>query len=172
MTRIALKEYFKEHSDYYDRMVAAYVIGFSITKDDLADNPHIHFAEGEDDTGVVVSWNTEGPENKDATNLVLMDDSVSINPLNWKRDETYASAEENKGSFLLNEDIGAYEIMDIGADAQLDLERGVVVCTTDYPSIAMKDAFGPASFRNGDYGFYYVFIDGRIRHMRMFMPKQ
>ena len=64
MLKIALCDYFKEHSDYLDRMVAAYVIGFSITADDLKINPALKFAEGEYDTGVIVSWNTEGPEIK------------------------------------------------------------------------------------------------------------
>ena len=45
-------------------MIAAYAIGFSITTDDLAANPSLRFAEGADDTGVIVSWNTEGPQNK------------------------------------------------------------------------------------------------------------
>ena len=35
MVKYVLKNYFKEHQDYYKRMVAAYPIGFSITKDDL-----------------------------------------------------------------------------------------------------------------------------------------
>ena len=161
VTRMALKEYFKEHSDYYERMVAAYVVGFSISKKDLEENPHLHFAEGEDDTGVIVSWNTEGAENKDAFNLVVLKDSVAINPLNWKRDDTYASADENKGSWVKNDD-EEYEMQDIGADAQLDLERGVVICTTDYPGIGMEDVFGPASFHNGDYGFYFENIKENV----------
>ncbi len=39
MLKIALTDYFKEHTDYLERMVAAYVIGFSITTDDLEANP-------------------------------------------------------------------------------------------------------------------------------------
>ena len=31
MLKIALRDYFKEHTDYLERMIAAYVIGFSIT---------------------------------------------------------------------------------------------------------------------------------------------
>ena len=54
--RLVLKHYFKEHPDYYKRMVAAYAIGYSITKDDLAANPHMKFATGETDTGVIISW--------------------------------------------------------------------------------------------------------------------
>jgi hypothetical protein len=63
MTKYVLKNYFKEHPDRYERMVAAYVIGFAVTKDDLAAYPHLKFAAGEADTGVVVSWNTESPKN-------------------------------------------------------------------------------------------------------------
>jgi hypothetical protein len=38
MLKIALCDYFKEHADYLERMVAAYIIGFSITTDDLKIN--------------------------------------------------------------------------------------------------------------------------------------
>lgn len=37
--------------------------GFSHAED-LAANPALKFAEGADDTGVIVSWNTDGPGNK------------------------------------------------------------------------------------------------------------
>ena len=51
-----------------------------------------------DDTGVIISYNTEGAGNGD--NIVVLPGAISINPLNWKRDETYASAEENLGGFI------------------------------------------------------------------------
>ena len=41
------------------RMVAAYPIGYAVTKDFLA-RTGLKFAEGATDTGVIVSWNTEG----------------------------------------------------------------------------------------------------------------
>ena len=40
----------------------------------------------------------------------VMKDTVSINPINWKRDETYAPASENKGSLRPNKETGEYEI--------------------------------------------------------------
>mgnify|MGYP002522406335 CR=1 FL=1 len=61
--RLVLKRYFKEHPERYRRMVAAYAIGYSITKDDLEANPHMKFAAGETDTGVIISWHAEGPKN-------------------------------------------------------------------------------------------------------------
>ena len=88
MIRLALCDYFKEHTEYLEHMVAAYAIGFSITSDDLKMNPALKFAEGADDTGVIVSWNTEGPENKNEESAVVLENAISINPINWKRDDT------------------------------------------------------------------------------------
>ena len=65
---------------------------------DLAANPALKFAEGADDTGVIVSWNTEGPGNKYEESSVVKPGAIAINPLNWKRDDTYAPASENLGA--------------------------------------------------------------------------
>ena len=154
---LVLEDYFKEHPDRYERMVASYMIGFSVTKDWLAENTHLKFATGEDDAGVIVSWNTEGKQNveQNATNVVVLPGEISINPLNWKLDDTYAPASENKGSLVIDEKAGTTSIGDIGADAQINLDRGVVVTNAKSDPIALTEFFGPASFHNGDYTFFY-----------------
>lgn len=111
-------------------MIAAYAIGYSITKEDLEAYPYLKFASGESDTGVIVSWNTEGPKNveENAPNAVILPNAISINPLNWKLDDTYALAsEENLGSLMLNEEASDYEITDVGADALVDSEDMLAV---------------------------------------------
>jgi hypothetical protein len=159
-----MKSYFKEHPDYYKRMVASYMIGFSLTKDWLKDSPHLKCATGEADTGVIVSWNTEGKQNveQNAKNVVVMPGAISINPLNWKLDDTYAPASENKGSLIVDEKTGKVSIGDIGADAQVNTERGVVVTNTNAEPIETADFFGPQSFHNGDYTFYYNNIKDNV----------
>ncbi len=151
-----LANYFKSHPEYYSRMVVAYIIGYSITSDFLARYPHVKFATGKSDTGVVVSWNTEGPGNDGYHNAVLLPNAISINPLNWKLDATMAGVEENLGSLDGNNQLVAGY-----ADAQLNVSRGVLVCTTVDPSqyaIAMTDIFGPQCYHGWDYGFYYANI--------------
>lgn len=157
MTKYVLKDYFKDHPEYYERMVAAYVIGYSVTKDELEANPHLKFATGESDTGVIISWNTEGPKNvaENARNVVVLPNAISINPLNWKLDETYAPASENLGSLVLNKESIAYRIADIGADAKVVLNRGVIVTNAKYDQTAAAEFFGPQSFHEDDYTFYY-----------------
>ena len=157
IAKYTLKNYFKEHPEYYDRMVAAYVVGYSVTKDDLDAYPHLKFAAGEDDTGVIVSWNTEGPKSveENSHNIVVLPNEISINPLNWKLDDTYAPARENLGSYILNEESGEYEITDVGADAQLVPGRGVVLTNTTYDQTAPADFFGTQSFHEDDYALFY-----------------
>ena len=175
MLKIALRDYFLEHTDYLERMVAAYIPGISVTAGDLAANPALRFAEGADDTGVIVSWNTEGPENKNERSIVILKNSTAINPLNWKRDDTYAPASENLGDHLPEYD--ATQIRAVGfqehnpglADARVDLERGVVVCTT-MPDRYLKPVapggktiFGPASLHTSDYPAFWENIRENVR---------
>lgn len=165
ITRLVLKKYFKEHPDYYKRMIAAYAIGYSITKDDLKAYPHLKFATGETDTGVIVSWNTEGKKNVEdnVKTAMVLPGAISINPLNWKLDDTYAPASENLGSLTENNEIG-----DIGADAQIVLSRGTIVTNAPLPPMPEEAAkvfaefFGPDGRHNYDYMFYYNNIKDNV----------
>ncbi len=78
---ILLAKYIKENPEVYSRMIAAYVIGYSITPDYLAKNPHLKFATGPDDTGVIISYNTEAPT-IEGTNGVVLPKAKVINPIN------------------------------------------------------------------------------------------
>ena len=163
MTKIVLGEYMQAHPEYYERMVAAYPIGYSITKDFLEAHPYLKFAEGADDTGVIVSWNTEGKGNKGQKNLVVEPNAISINPINWKRDDTYAGFEENLGSRIWNEETSEYEVLKGIADAQVDTERGVVICTAEDPEYAPAELFGPESLHGHDYDFYYENLKENVK---------
>ena len=170
IARLVLKKYFKEHPEYYSRMIAAYVIGYSVTKDDLKAFPHLKFATGETDTGVIISWNTEGRGNVESnvSTAPLLPNAISINPLNWKLDDTYAPASENLGSLMLNEKTGEIEIGDIGADAQVVPERGTVVTNAKPEQLpegsvdANEKFFGPDGRHASDYSFYYNNIKANV----------
>ena len=163
--RLVLKNYFKEHPDYYQRMVAAYAIGYSITSDDLAANPHMKFATSENDTGVILSWHAEGPKNVEANgpipNVAILKNGISINPLNWKRDETYAPASMNLGSLVMDES-GATEIRDIDADAQVNNARGTVVTNAKAIPNEMTELAGPQCYHQDDYSIFYNNIKDNV----------
>lgn len=158
---VILEDYMKEHPQYYENMVAAYVIGYSVTEEYLEANPHLKFAEGAEDTGVIISYNTEGSGNKGQFNCVVREGAIAINPINWKRDDSYASAMENLGSLNLKGEI----VMDY-ADAKLDMERGVVICDSvkadTMLSEEMLQYFGSESYHMSDYSLYFMNLQKNV----------
>jgi len=161
MMKNVLSEYMKEHLDYMKRMVVAYVVGFNITQKWLDAN-NLKFAEGESDTGVIISWHAEAPGGT-MYNQVIYGGAMSINPLNWKRDTTPASIKENKGSVIVNTETNERQFVDGIADATLDLDRGVVVVTTTDKCIPSNPIFGDKSFHFDEWCFYFQNIKENCR---------
>ena len=165
---MVLSEYMKEHPDYYANMIAAYCPGDSLTKQYLAENPHVKAAQAADDLGVVVSWNTEGPANKGRKSLVVAPGAVAINPLNWRTDDTPAPAAMNLGSFIPHLLFHGLLKLHVKADAVIDPERGSVIvkeprlaryAITAIPGFRkFEPVFGPASYHGCDYSFFWLNI--------------
>jgi len=151
-----LSEYMKEHPEVYARMIAAYVIGYSVTGEYLAKNPHLKFAEGPNDTGVIISYNTEAPNV--VANPMVLPGAIAINPITWTREETLATAAQNLGSIVISteREILSNNAKDF-ADARVDKARGVVICSTvDVQKFAPGNpVFGRGVFHSFDIPFYY-----------------
>ena len=144
----------KKHPEIQARMVAAYVIGYSVTGEYLAKNPHLKFAEGPDDTGVIISYNTESPDVVPGTNIVLTSGGIAINPITWTRDETLAPASKNLGSIMPAD--GVFVPVAHYADARVDKAKGVVICSTaDADKLFRPGSFVKGVFHSYDYLFYY-----------------
>lgn len=153
--RNLLAGYMKEHPEVQARMVAAYVIGNSVTGAYLAQNPHLKFAEGPDDTGVIISYNTESPDVVPGTNPIVSPGGIAINPITWTRDETLAPASKNLGSILPEN--GFFVPVEQYADARVDKTKGVVICSTaDADKLSKLHAgFGKGIYHSYDFLFYY-----------------
>lgn len=153
-----LSEYMKENPKVYDRMIAAYVIGYSVTDKYLSENPHLKFAEGPDDTGVIISYNTEAPS-VEGSNPVVLPGAKVINPISWTTEETLATAEEGLGSTLPNEE---FKSVPVGkyADARIDKTKGVLICSTaDVEKLSPgNELFPKGVYHRFDYPFYYFNI--------------
>ena len=167
-----LENYMTKHPEALERMVAAYPIGFAVTKDWLA-KTGLKFAEGATDTGVIVSWNTEGPANLKENNMTLAPGGISINPINWKLDDTYADVKENLGSLTVEGKLVTPGI----ADARVDTVRGSVVVTTADAKLYAIPAdgaamFGPESYHLHDYGFFFNNIKQNVAdRIKAYMEK-
>ena len=152
--------------DYATLDNAEMLAGYSITKDDLEANPHMKFATGESDTGVIISWHAEGPKNVEANipipSVIIAKNGIAINPLNWKRDETYAPASENFGSIVGDEKTGKTEIRDIDGDAQVCIARGTVVTNAKATPNEMTELAGPQCYHQDDYSIFYNNIKDNV----------
>lgn len=133
----SLENYFLNHQDYYDKLLVAYLIGTSISYDYI--NSELMLAEFNNDLGVIVSFNVD-----DNINKLMENNSISINPINWKTDDTYASKDFNLGSMVNN------KIIVNSADAKINLETGLIETKYDLSNLTFVNRY-----RNYEYLLYY-----------------
>lgn len=75
--------------EHRDRMIAAYVLGYKITPDDIKSAPWIKAARREDDTGVTICYNSVSDISY-IKPVVASPNVMCINPINWRTDATPA----------------------------------------------------------------------------------
>jgi hypothetical protein len=148
--RNLLSGYMKDNPAVYSKMIAAYALGTSITPAYLAANPHLHFAAGPDDTGVIIAYNTEAPVVVAEANILILPGALVINPITWTTDETLATTAEGLGSYM-PDSAGVYTPVPQYADARIDLAKNALICSTVDKSLG----YGPGIFHIYDYSFYY-----------------
>lgn len=94
--------------------------------------------------------------------MVIRDGALCINPINWKRDGTYAPVEDNLGSLVKHAECDHEHVPGLG-DARVDVERGSVICSTRQDSTSTRSrriySGQPAQH---DYGMYY---DNLVRNV-------
>jgi len=82
-----------------ERLVAAYPIGYLISKEELAETmADIPVCQTASQTGCLVTWNTIGDGYRP---LLAMQDSVCVNPLTWTNDNTQAGFTDNLGALSI-----------------------------------------------------------------------
>jgi pimeloyl-ACP methyl ester carboxylesterase len=160
ITMMLLKDYMKNHPDVYERMIAAYVIGYGVTATDLAENPHLKYAQGAGDTGCIISYNTEAP-NVTAKNPVIFDGSIAINPITWtltgeKADKSLSLGAMMPQSYFSNT-LTAKANM---CDAQVNVSRGSVMISSISQSTysytgSWAKIFPSGMYHQYDYSFFY-----------------
>ena len=164
----------KDRPEVYEKMVAAYVIGFSVTKDYLEQNPPLQFATGPDDTGVIISYNTEA-EGVTQSPVVRLG-ALAINPISWTLADNEAPKEDNLGSITLITGTLAdlTPVMDL-ASAQVDTSRGVVVCKSVDPAKFALPGWPAGVYHTYDYPFFFYNIranaQNRVDHYLKLHPQ-
>lgn len=151
-----MKDCFAEDSTR-QLLVACYAIGWRVTQEELDQYPHLRFASGADDTGVIVSFNSESEAVTDTLILPAGTKSLAINPLTWRTDSTPAPRSLNLGACFTdyNGSIAA-EIPQL-TGAYIDPLRGALkvpdISPADFP--ASLSGFPEGVYHVYDYQFFY-----------------
>lgn len=140
-----------------DLLVACYAIGWRITEEDLKEYPHLRFAAGETDTGVIISFNSEAESVTDSLMIPAGTRTLAINPLNWKTDSTPASREENAGACFTDYSGSIVTEIPHLTGAYIDPQRGALkvpdVSPQEYPPVL--SIFSDGIYHLYDYQFFY-----------------
>ena len=86
--------------DLQKRLIAAYLIGFSVTESDLRNSPWFKMAQSSHDLGGIISYNTQTKDIKSSP--LLLEGAIAVNPLNWTTSETHADSSLNLGAKFYN----------------------------------------------------------------------
>lgn len=155
---VFLSEYMKQNPEIYKRMIAAYIIGYPVTAKYMAENPHLKFATGPDDTGVIISYCVQSPNLAPGSNTVVGDNvGLVINPISWTTAETLATTAEGLGSYMPDPITREFSRVDQYADARIDKTQGVLICSTanEDSMHVLSPGFAKGNYHSFDYPFYY-----------------
>lgn len=155
-----IKNRFGDDEDLRNRLVAAYLIGYTVTDADL-EAAGLTAAEGADDTGVVITYNTQSVTSVGGP--MLMAGAHCINPLNWKTDDTYAPASENLGSRFYNDSTGEFlrEVQHY-CDAEINAETGALMTTIPEGEELDIGAYPEGVYHRYDYAFWYRNLEKNV----------
>ena len=151
-----LKEYFgdtEEGNALRARLISVYSLGWTVTEEMTNAYPQIVPAQGATDLGTVVSFDCEDGTLTDTIIIPAGVKALSINPLNWKTDDTPADRSENLGAVMATgaEPIPALCGAYIGSRGELVVTD---VTPVDYPPVL--DIFPEGAYHLYDYMFFFM----------------
>ncbi len=152
------------HSNLRARMVAAYLVGFSVSDSQLGGVPVCTSAE---QTGCALGWNVMDGAGEGAFGGV--DGLICTNPLNWRADTSYAAHELNRGAIGFanygpaepDEDYRAMSVEVGVADAQCQEDGQLAVM--DLRSASFPARMFGNSMHVYDYSLFHASIRDNVR---------
>lgn len=159
-----IKECFKDEARQ-KQLVACYAIGWRITREEINQYPHLKFAQGETDTGVIISFNSEGESAESSLMIPQNMKTLAINPLNWKTDGTPASKDLNYGACFVNSDGEIKEEIAQFTGAYIDSDRGALKVTdvTEDNFPGSEGEYEIGIFHSYDYQFFYRNLEKNVQ---------
>lgn len=157
------------------QLIACYAIGWRLTEEETAVWPQLRAAQGEKDTGVIVTFNTEAEDVQDSLMIPAGTKTLAINPLNWKTDGELAGKELNLGACFT--DYGGNILDEVPAltGAYLDETRGALKVTDIDPAVynGTLSILAPGVYHLYDYQFFYRNLEKNVQNrIQAYMNKE
>lgn len=157
-----MEDYF-DNEEYSKLLVASYCIGWRITEEDIKAHPHLKMAEGEGDTGVIISFNSEAEGVTESISVPKGVKTLGINPLNWKTDSTPADASLNKGACFTNYDAEIEKETPNISGAYIDENRGTLIVPDVDKAEYSSSLTGEGVYHLYDYQFFYRNLQDNVK---------
>jgi hypothetical protein len=155
--------------DLAERLVAAYLIGWSITAEDLADYPFLSICEEPDDTGCIVTYNSVAPGRQPDAPTVLPG-AACVNPLSWTTDGAPVAAAANPGAAFFDEGGNMAETVPGFTGAQV--VDGAVVVQPEDPGRLTHMPFGSGVYHAYDYALFWDSLKADVtRRVRLWRER-
>ena len=141
------------------KLVAAYLLGYSVTQKDFTTYPWMKPATGATDTGVIISYNTQSPDATDSP--VLLPGAYCINPLSWTTDGTLADKSLNLGAVFFNDTTSHInrEVVHY-TGAMVDPKTGALIAIP--PDTLNVGDFPPGVYHRFDYALWYRNLQANV----------
>lgn len=159
-----MKERFKS-PEMQSRLIACYAVGWSLTSEETEEYSHLKVAQSEDDTGVIISFNSEAPHIDNSIIVPAGECTLGINPLNWQTGSEYADKSLNEGACFTDYDGDIINEIDNFTGAYIDEQRGTLKVTDvdegDYPPELY--IFESGIYHVYDYQYFYRNLQENVK---------
>ena len=136
------------------KLVAAYLIGYPNMPKSFPKYPHLRTAQGADDTGVIITYNSQAP-GKVVSHFTGKQEVYCINPVNWRTDNKIAVEKEHLGSRFFDFKTGKATDKKQFVSARIDPETGGLIVKPAVQGKFDSRALGPGVYHMFDLNFFY-----------------
>ena len=139
--------------------------GWRLTEEETAAWPQLRPAQGETDTGVIITFSTEAEDVQDSALIPAGMKTLAINPLNWKTDGEKAEKELNLGACFTDYEGMILDEVPALTGARLDEERGALKVTDIDPEVynSTLPILAPGVYHLYDYQFFYRNLEKNVQ---------
>lgn len=142
------------------QLVAAYLIGWSITQDDLKQNNSLKMCGSAQETNCFISYNTVA-SGRQSVAPTISKGAVVVNPLSWKIDTAKAPANLNLGARFFNKD-GSSQTLPYFTSAQAQ-DYGLIVIPIDSSLVDSDSATFPKGvYHPFDYSLFHENLKANV----------